>query len=211
MCFGFGNFTCVDEMRRAFCLWTIKTSTQPITNQDPISKNMHNKTTWHAAIFFILLTGICFARLGDTLEKCKERYGEILGTKTGAIASEHQFKKDGIIIFIHVYNNKVYKISYVKPEMTRSEAHALLEVNGILSKFKDVPISGRFESNKTACYTLVDSKGFDAFYYDNNLGGSGINQTVIWDEAISNKIGELLLDKVEKEKSDQAEKIKSGF
>lgn len=75
-----------------------------------------NKTflaVWFAIAMFSM-TSTVFARIGDTLEQCKKRYGAPI------VSSEKNqsfdFKHEGVKINIRVHEGKVVAISYTSPD-----------------------------------------------------------------------------------------------
>jgi hypothetical protein len=176
--------------------------------------SIYYKKTKYVAIFFIYLTGTCFARIGETLEKCKERYGEIRNTEIERVGSRYSFLKEEVLVSISVYNNKVYQISYSKPSMTIQEANALLEVNGINDKFSETPHYR--DHNGDASYLIMGKSphGLKASYkqyYPVLIPNSNVNFVTITDESLDDEVRNLRLKEYEKEKSDQAKKLKDKF
>jgi hypothetical protein len=183
--------------------------------------NMKLKTPSRTVIFFILIATNCFARISETLEKCKERYGDAVSTTERPFDSIYYFKKDEIEISVSIRNNKAYQISYKKPGMTIEEANVLLGVNGILCKFNNEPRDGMIarldQINKRSSYSL-DKKpndGLDAVFFDYRAaplnGGFDDTQLVILNPTIANKVKELTENKEKEGKLEQAEKLKDGF
>jgi hypothetical protein len=82
-------------------------------------------------IFWLALCDPAGARIGETLDQVRKRYGPCLKTVTAENGMAYKlFSKRGLIILVHFYKNKVDEISYGKDtDIFDDELKELMQAN----------------------------------------------------------------------------------
>ena len=83
-------------------------------------------------LFLLFSFLICLqanAKLGETIEKCKERYGNVITSERKLRFNNHiyRFKKNGHDIYVTIYEDVCHEIKYVK--ITAGDANKVIEEN----------------------------------------------------------------------------------
>lgn len=95
-------------------------------------------------IITLLLANILHARIGETLEQVKKRYGKIMYTsKTKLDWPIYSFKKNGFLIFVIIYKNKCACIRYlrssgIKGKFSNSIRKGLISANAAGKKMAKI-------------------------------------------------------------------------
>ena len=90
----------------------------------------HYNTSMKTLVFFFALASIASARLGETVEQCRARYGHEKEANQNTLA----FLKNGMIVGIEFHNFRAAKIVFTHendatPLLTMPEVRALLDAN----------------------------------------------------------------------------------
>jgi hypothetical protein len=92
--------------------------------------------TMKVLIVLMMLVGLnAYARLGEDLETCKKRYGQVVAVD--ADIGLHAFNKAGFTVMVFIWKGKCHCISFLRIDKKLSEAEILkfLELNGLGKKW----------------------------------------------------------------------------
>ena len=114
------------------------------------------KITPIAISLLMILSGISFARIGETLDECKKRYGEPVKAEEGFT----YFRKADLIIQVSFFKTKVDFIRFAKSKddehFTDNEIKLLLDANGAGAKWED--IQSNLWGTKSGLFATIDQK-----------------------------------------------------
>jgi hypothetical protein len=125
----------------------------------------------HGAAFAVLACSSATARIGETLEECKDRYGEVTVSTPapehfpeGSII--HGFEKAGMTVAATIQDNKVVQIMFWKIEkdgagkpqpLNDVEIRTLLDANGHGQEWEEAP-ANEIPADTDAWYTRLGDK-----------------------------------------------------
>ncbi len=84
-------------------------------------------------LFFAALTTASWARIGESLAECIDRYGPVIEKRQIELPQSDLgaavFSKNGLTVIVEFHNDKAWRIIFRKPKLSVSEVEALLAAN----------------------------------------------------------------------------------
>ncbi len=84
-------------------------------------------------IFFAALSTTSWARIGESLAQCIDRYGPVIENRQSELPQSDPdaavFSKNGLTVIVEFHNDKAWRIIFRKPKLSTTEVDALLSAN----------------------------------------------------------------------------------